>query len=136
MTSCEQSVDLNLNDPYQISVTGSDYNWNVRYPGKDQILDTEDDIEGSLPIYLPSKMNVNIALNSKDYLYFFELEEFDQIGMAVPDKSYAINFKTPRSGTFEIRGNQMCGYTHESLFGDLKILSGSQFKKWQIENQP
>lgn len=135
LLSCEQAVDLELKDPYTISVTGSDYIWHVLYPGKDQILNTEDDIEGNLPIYLPSKTNVNILLNSTDYLYFFELEEFDQIGMAIPDQSYVVNFKTPKSGTFEIKGNQMCGYTHQSLFGDLKILSSSKFKNWQINNQ-
>ena len=134
MTSCDKSVDLHFKDPYTISVTGSNYIWHVVYPGVDQVLNTKDDIEGNLPIYLPSKSNVNILLTSKDYLYFFELEDFGQTGIAVPDQSHSVNIETPRSGTYEIKGNQMCGYTHQSLFGDIEILSRIKFKQWQLDN--
>jgi len=133
--SCERNIDVQISDPYTISVTGSDYHWYVVYPGEDQILNTADDIEHSPPIYLPAKTNVNILLNSTDYLYFFEVPYFNQIGIAVPDKSYSIHFKTPRPESIEFKGNQMCGYTHQSLFGELEVLSKSKFKKWELNNK-
>ncbi len=130
LTACKKVEVYELPSPYSIEVKGSEYEWHIRYPGRDGQLHTKDDIITLRHIHLPQSTEVNISLHSTDYLYFLELPDFRQIGMAVPDMEHSIDITTGAAGTFKIRGDQMCGYTHESLHGILTVESPKRFHSW------
>lgn len=118
-------------NPYQIEITGLEYEWHILYPGKDGQLYTEDDVKNRQNLDLPYNVPVEIILRSDDYLYFLEFPEFKQIGLAVTDQTHYIRFKPNKAGTFELKGNQMCANTHERLLGDLNIIRPFWFSRKQ-----
>lgn len=133
LSACEYwaKVDVyELPSPYTIEVKGEEYEWHIRYPGRDGQLHTDDDVSTQQHIHLPENTKVNITINSSDYLYFLELPDFRQIGMAVPEMEHFIEITTKTAGEFKIRGDQMCGYTHESLYGILTVESPRRFHRW------
>lgn len=119
-----------LPNPYPVEIMGENYQWHFRFPGKDGKLQTPDDILTLQNIKLPQHIDVQFQLSSKDYLYTLELPEFRQIALAVPDMKHTLTIKTSHKGTYKIKGDQMCGYTHESLFGKLIVGSPNQFFYW------
>ncbi len=135
--SCESSIpSISLNQPYVIKVTGKNYEWWIKHPGLDGELNTQDDIVQIQDISLPENTLVKILLNSDDFIYFLELPALQQIGSAIPDKNYFLEFQTPHKGEYDLKGNQMCSYTHASLLGNLNVLSIREFSNWHSQNQP
>lgn len=119
-----------LPNPYPVEITGDNYEWHFRFPGKDGKFQTSDDVLTIQNIKLPQNIDVEFQLLSKDYLYTMELPELRQIAMAVPDMRHTLVFRTTQKGIYKIKGDQMCGYTHESLFGKLTVESPNQFFYW------
>jgi len=120
-----------LANPYQIEITGHDYEWHILYPGKDGQLYTDDDIKSKQNLNLPFNAPVELILKSEDYLYFLELPGFKQIGMAVSDQINYIRFKPNKTGTSDLKGNQMCANAHERLLGELNVYRPFWFSFWQ-----
>lgn len=121
-------------NPYQVEITGHDYEWHILYPGKDGKLYTEDDIKNQQNLNLPFNTPVEIILKSEDFLYFLEFPQFSQMGMAVSDQTHHIRFNPNKTGTYELKGNQMCANTHESLLGKLHVYKPFWFSFWQNNN--
>lgn len=126
--TAEQAKDL------EVEVTGADYNWIFLYPGPDGELHTEDDITIHQEFYLPSRTNISLILTSRDYIYTFSLPDFSANEMAIPGVHNRLSFFTKHTGTFELKGDQMCGFTHESLMGKLKVKSTQSFQNWLMSN--
>jgi cytochrome c oxidase subunit 2 len=76
---------------------------------------------------------VTLALHSKDYIYTLALPEFGIKEIAVPDLRFELKFVADRIGTFQLKGDQMCGYQHENLIGKLVIQPRPQFMAWLAE---
>jgi len=121
----------NIPTPYQIQITGQDYEWHILYPGKDGQLYTDDDLKNQQHLNLPYNTEIELILKSEDYLYFIEFPQFNQIGMAVSEQTHHIRFKPHQTGTYDLRGSQMCAYTHEKLLGKLHIYKPFWFSFWQ-----
>ena len=120
-----------LPSPYQIEITGKDYEWHIVYPGQDGILYTSDDIFDQQNLNLPVATDVELILKSQDYLYFLEIPHFRQINMAVSDQIHHIRFQPMDTGTYDLRGSQMCAYTHEKLLGKVHVYRPFWFSFWQ-----
>lgn len=120
-----------LATPYPIQITGKDYKWYILYPGKDGLLHTKDDISSQQNLNLPVNTQIQLILESADYLYFLELPEFQQMGMATTGQTHYIQFQTKETGQFRLRGSQMCAYTHENLLGKVYVYQPFWFSFWQ-----
>jgi cytochrome c oxidase subunit 2 len=116
--------------PLVIDVTGDDYEWHIRYPGADGAAGTDDDVVTLRHLHLPEHTPVTLRLHSADYLYTFGLPHLDLKEIAVPDLVFTLEFETAAAGAFELRGDQMCGYTHPSLIGRVIVEPPSQFVRW------
>ncbi|MFT5165022.1 MAG: cytochrome c oxidase subunit 2 [Saprospiraceae bacterium] len=123
------------NGPMTIEVTADEYKWTFVYPGEDGQLNTADDIATEQEFRLPAHSEIILLLKSNDYLYTFSLSDFSAKEMVVPGLIRRLEFKTNHNGNYELKGDQMCGFTHESLFGNLKVQSVSHFKKWLISER-
>ena len=66
MASCRPSSDP---DVLVVRMTGDDYRWGVRYPGRDGRLDTRDDVLDSRNLNVPEGTEVRVLLESRDYVY-------------------------------------------------------------------
>ena len=113
-----------------IKVTGHDFQWHSRYPGPDGRFNTDDDVLAAAELHCPLDRQLEIELNSKDYVYRFALPEFDMEEIAVPDMTFTVRFIPDAAGTFEITGDLICGYEHDSLLGQLIIEPTGQFDTW------
>ena len=124
--------------PLEIEVTGADYQWHIRYPGNDGLLHSDDDILALRHVHLPSSTPVKIHLKSRDFIYAFRVPELKQSQMAIPDLDFALDFKTPAPGLFQLKGDQMCGFAHPDLIGELVVEPRAGFLDWlqQVQNSP
>ena len=92
-----------------------------RYPGEDGELGTEDDKFSKQNLYLPDNTNVTLNLKSKDYVYNVTLPEIGKKEIAVPDLEFSLHFTTQDESTWEFKGDQFCGFSHETLIGKVFI---------------
>ncbi len=114
-------------NPYVIEVTGQDYEWRIKYPGKDGIINTLDDVWKEEDFVLPANTEVRLIFKSKDLLYFVELPELEKNGMAVPGLESPLDLKTTSPMKLQFRGDQMCGFSHESLIKSISVKSKKSF---------
>ena len=114
----------------KIEMTGNDFKWNTRYAGRDEKFNTEDDRLAKEVIHVPLNANIEIVLKSLDYLYALEVPVAGKKEIAVPDLTFSLQFKADQLGTFEMPGNQMCGYTHPDLMGTLIVESQQDYADW------
>jgi len=117
-------------NPYIVEVIGQDYEWRIRYPGKDGIINTQDDIWKEENFVLPTNTEIRLIFKSEDYLYFVELPELEKNGMAVPGLESPIDLKTGSPMKLQFNGDQMCGFSHESLIESVSVQSKKRFIKY------
>jgi len=128
LLSCQSTPTMTLN------VIGEGYEWYIHYPttgapsGEEHVVVKKD-------IYVPENTDLKIHLTSKDYIYSLKIPAFGQNQMAVPDIGFDLAFNTGAPGEHSLDGDQMCGYTHETLKGQLVVLSRSDFQQW-LASQP
>ena len=116
--------------PLLIEVTGDDYYWHVRYAGPDGELHTSDDVEDLTDLHVPAATPVRVRLLSQDYVYVLAVPEFGLKQVAVPDLSFDLDFEIEAPGTYRLAGQQLCGFRHESLNGDLFVHTSAEFRTW------
>ena len=104
-----------------VEVTGDDFNWHFHYPGIDGQFGTEDDMHSVRNLYLPDNASVTLKLHSNDYLYSLSIPDIEKQEIAVPDLEYVMQFKTSEKNTWELKGDQFCGFSHESLIGNVYV---------------
>jgi cytochrome c oxidase subunit 2 len=119
--------------PLQIDVTGYRFRWHVRYPGADAQLGTKDDAWGERDVRVPTDQEVELILHSRDYLYSLALPHLALKEIAVPDLSFLIKLAPQPVGSFELRGDQFCGYSHAELIGELLVMPRAEFESWTAE---
>ena len=119
--------------PLLIDITGSEYRWHYRYPGLDETLGTADDIRRLGDLHLAVGTSVVLQLKSEDYIYIFELPHIDRVKMAVPEMVFTLEFMPDSLGAFELEGDQMCGFSHESLKAKLIVETREDFATWLVD---
>jgi len=118
---CDLNSDLSPTNVLAIEVTGDEYNWYFRYPGRDRVLGTDDDQHSVQDLFLPENTDVFLKLTSNDYVYSFALPDLDLREVAVPGLSFELQFRTKGDQTLQILGDQLCGFAHESLIGKAHV---------------
>ena len=123
----EEVKAASISPPLVVDITGVEYEWHMRYPGLDGKLNTADDGHDKRHLHLPAHTEVKLQLHSEDYLYSFALPHVDLKEIAIPDLEFSLSFTTGSEGTFDLLGDQLCGYAHPKLMGKLIILSPRDF---------
>jgi len=140
----------------EIRVTGRQYNWIARYPGKDGTFgkqdvkfvsganplgidqadpNAKDDVrsEGSSEIAVPVGTNVIIHISSMDVIHSFKVFPMRVNQDAIPGMSIPVHFKPTKVGMYPINCAQLCGLGHASMKGVLKVLAPADYEKWLAE---
>ena len=124
------SPEIQIPDPLVVRVRASEYQWYVVYPGADGVLGTPDDLEGMRDLHVPERTRVEVELASDDYIYGFRIPDFHVNQIAVPELSFSAAFRAGAEGVHALRGDQMCGFKHESLLGRVIVHSPPQYRAW------
>lgn len=120
--------------PPTAEVTGRQFNWDVRYPGKDGILGTPDDlVRTDGDIHLPVDEEVLLTISSKDVLHSFFLPNLRMKQDVVPGMDQSMWFKATETGQYDVVCAELCGWGHYKMKGRLTIQSRSDFEKWIAE---
>jgi cytochrome c oxidase subunit 2 len=133
-----------------VEVTGQQFAWNVRYPGKDGIFGrtdhtqasqdnpiglvstdpaSADDIQLLNQLYLPVGRPVRIQVRSMDVVHSLFLPNFRVKQDAVPGMTSEVWFKPTDVGKFDIACAQHCGLGHFRMRGEIKIIDPALFDK-------
>jgi len=138
-----------------IRVTGRQFNWMARYPGKDGVFGKQDlkfvssanllgidpaDVNGkddvltqNSEVAVPLGTNVIIHLSSLDVIHSFKAFSMRVNQDAIPGMSIPIHFKPTKLGSFPINCAQLCGAGHATMKGVLKVLPPAEFDAWLKE---
>jgi len=112
-------------------ITGRQFNWDVRYPGKDQQLHTPDDlirVDGD--IHFPAHEEVLLSIKSADVLHSFFLPNLRMKQDVVPGMQQYMWFKARDTGSYDIVCAELCGWGHYKMKGRATFESKDRFKEW------
>jgi cytochrome c oxidase subunit 2 len=137
-------------DAVLIEVTGQQFAWNVRYPGKDGVLGKTDHLQASQdnPIglvkddpaskddllllnqmYLPKDKPVRVQVRSMDVIHSFFLPNFRVKQDAMPGMTIDIWFTPTEVGDFEIACAEHCGLGHYRMRGQVHVVPAADLEK-------
>jgi len=137
-------------DAVLIEVTGQQFAWNVRYPGKDGVLGKTDHLQASQDnpiglvkddpaakddllllnqIYLPKDRPVRVQVRSMDVIHSFFLPNFRVKQDAMPGMTIDIWFTPKETGDFEIACAEHCGLGHYRMRGQVHVVPAADLDK-------
>ena len=116
--------------PPTVEVTGSQFDWRIRYPGPDGQLGTLDDIHDVKTLHLPVNEVVLIDLKSRDVLHSFFLPNLRVKQDAVPGSKIPVWFRATKEGEYDLVCAELCGWGHYKMKGRLIIESRETFDAW------
>jgi cytochrome c oxidase subunit 2 len=136
----------------QVEVTGMQFAWYFRYPGKDAefghtklaLADASAGnplgIDPTSPhaaddfvttqLVLPANREVDLTLHSQDVIHGFSVPEMRLKQNAVPGQTVHIHFTPTTPGTYAILCTQVCGLGHYRMTSTLRVLSQQDFAAW------
>jgi cytochrome c oxidase subunit 2 len=135
-----------------LEVTGQQWQWHFRFPGKDGRLGTTnarfvsvdnplglnpddpaglDDVvvEGN-ETQLPLNVPVKVLLRSKDVLHDFYLPNIRARMNMVPGMVTSFWFTPTQAGRFEVLCAQLCGVGHHNMRGYVRVTEPAAFEAW------
>ena len=133
-------------DVVHVDVLAQQFQWNVRYPGRDGKLGTRDDI-GTFDlndpekspiigtIHVPVNRTVLVHLRSKDVLHSFYLPNMRTKMDAVPGLTGQLWFTPTQTGRYEIACAELCGPQHYTMRGELIVMEQDEFDAWMAERE-
>jgi len=139
-------------DAMVVEVTGQQFAWNVRYPGKDGIfgrtdvkkvdttgfnfigLDRDDpnaadDMMLQNQLFLPEGRPVKVRLRSLDVIHSFFLPQFRVKQDAMPGITSETWFVPQKSGTWEIACAEHCGLGHYRMRGMVTVVPAGELEQ-------
>jgi cytochrome c oxidase subunit 2 len=140
-----------------IQVVAQQFDWNVRYPGKDGKFgkqdmtlvtetnlfgirpddeDGKDDVQTATQIHVPVNKPIILYLTSKDVIHSFKVIALRVTQDAIPGMRIPTWFKATKEGTYQINCAQLCGNGHYAMSrGMLIVESQEAFDKWLTSKQ-
>jgi cytochrome c oxidase subunit 2 len=122
------------NVPITAEITGRQFNWDVRYPGKDGILHTPDDIirvDGD--IHFPANEEILLVIKSSDVLHSFFLPNLRMKQDVVPGMDQYMWFKARETAVVDIACAELCGWGHYKMKARGTFQSREDFNRWLDE---
>ncbi|MCI0340040.1 MAG: cytochrome c oxidase subunit II [Planctomycetales bacterium] len=139
----------------EIEVVGKQFEWLVRYPGKDGRfgrtaaelvhdvrnpvgLDKKDpaasdDVVLRGALHLPEGRPVVVRLRSLDVLHSFAIPELRVKQDIVPGHLGRTQFRPVRAGSYELACAELCGLGHYRMSGKVVVEPAPEFERWLRE---
>lgn len=116
-----------------IEVAPRQFQWDIRYPGRDGRFGTADDVLTYDDLHVPAGRNVLIRLKAQDVIHSFFVPEFRIKQDAVPGMVTRVRFNVPKPGKFEIACAELCGAGHYRMRGRLTVHDRAGYDAWYAE---
>ncbi len=113
-----------------VEVVARQFEWRLRYPGRDGTLGTADDLFLVNDLHLPIDEDVLVQLKSMDVLHSFFLPHVRIKQDAVPGMKIPVWFKAREEGAFDIVCAELCGWGHYKMKGRVTYESRAKFDAW------
>ena len=113
-----------------VEVVARQFEWRLRYPGRDDTLGTADDLFVVNDLHLPIDEDVLIQLKSMDVLHSFFLPNVRIKQDAVPGMKIPVWFKAREAGEFDIVCAELCGWGHYKMKGRVTFETRAEFDSW------
>ena len=138
-------------DPVVVEVVGKQFDWMVRYPGKDGKFGDynfkwvhgqdnplgldEDDDKATDDIFaatlrLPVGRPVVIRLRTHDVIHSFFVPEFRVKQDLIPGFDTQVKFTPTRTGEFELACAELCGLAHYNMKTTVTVMEQAEFDAW------
>ncbi|HUQ50075.1 MAG TPA: hypothetical protein VM056_05110, partial [Terriglobales bacterium] len=139
-------------DPIRIEVTGEQFRWYFRYPGKDgkfgatkpELQDASignplgidpndqsgEDDRISAVLVLPQAQEVEITLRAHDVIHGFFIPALRLKQDAVPGMSTVVHLAADYPGDYELVCAELCGLGHHQMNAKVKVLHQDAFAQW------
>ena len=136
----------------QVEVTGMQFAWYFRYPGRDATfgetklaltdapggnplgVDPKDsygtDDFVSSQLVLPAGREVDLTLKAQDVIHGFSVPEMRLKQNAVPGQTAHIHFTPTTPGTYAILCTQLCGLGHYRMQATMLVMPPEKFAAW------
>jgi cytochrome c oxidase subunit 2 len=142
----------------EIELTGQQFQWQVRYAGRDGKwgrtlpekvsastgnplgLDPadpagKDDIVPGPQMYVPIGREVELLIRTQDVTHSFYVRELRLKQDAVPGMVIHMHFNATTPGEYEIACAELCGLGHYKMRGFLEVVSQADFDKWMSDQE-
>jgi cytochrome c oxidase subunit 2 len=139
-------------DSTVIQIAAQQFQWNVRYPGKDGIFGKQDmklvksdnafgvdpsdpngkdDVQTLDQVHVVVHKPVIIYISSKDVIHSFKVFPMRITQDAIPGMRIPLHFTPTKEGTYQINCAQLCGPGHSAMSGGRLIVESQEaFDKW------
>ncbi len=117
--------------PPLAEVTGRQFQWDVRYPGPDGYLNTDDDLvttDGVL--HVPVGDTIVLALHSDDVIHSFFIPSLRLKQDLVPGIDHEVWFTPDTEGEYDIVCAELCGWGHSQMRGRLIVESPEAYAEF------
>src|SRR5438445_1063180 len=105
-----------------VNVTAKQFNWQVGYPGTDQVFLDE--------MHVPVNKVVRVHLRSEDVIHSFFVPSFRLKQDAVPGREIQVWFKATKPGRYELPCAELCGPGHSGMLGWVNVHSEAEYQQW------
>lgn len=119
---------------FGIHVTAKQFNWEIRYPGPDGKLGSEDDIKFDNDVHVPVNKVVHVHLTASDVIHSFFIPNLRFKQDAVPGRTVVTWFEATKPGKYELPCAELCGFGHSGMKGWLHVHTAEDYAKWAAEN--
>ncbi|NJD18414.1 MAG: cytochrome c oxidase subunit II [Gemmatimonadetes bacterium] len=119
-----------------VRVIGQQWGWLFQHPGRDNELDTGDDIWTTDDLYVAVDKTYHFQLQSRDVLHDFSVPVFRLKQDAVPGRTITGWFRATKTGTFDIQCAEICGIGHGVMAGRIHVQETDANAAWIAQNVP
>lgn len=116
--------------PPLAEVTGRQFEWRIRYAGKDMVIGTPDDVHTVNDLHVPEAEEVVFSIKSEDVLHDFFLPNLRIKQDVVPGMDQFLWFQANKTGTYDLVCAELCGWGHYKMKGRLTVESREEFDSW------
>jgi len=120
-------------DVVRVQVMPQQWVWNFRYPGKDDVFGTEDDITTINDMRVPKGKAVMVQLMSRDVIHGFFITNVRAQMDAIPGSVTRFWFDADTVGDYEIACAHLCGTAHYKMKAFLKVMEENDYARWADE---
>jgi cytochrome c oxidase subunit II len=113
-----------------VEVTARQFEWRLRYAGRDGVIGTRDDVFHVNNLHIPVDEEILVDLKSADLLHSFFIPNLRVKQDAVPGMKIPVWFKAKEQGTYDIVCAELCGWGHYKMKGRVTIQSRRDFDRW------
>lgn len=130
-----RNIKETLPDPgLSVRIVGKQFAWDFVHPGRDGLLDTEDDIKTEFELHAPVDTVIQFELQSEDVIHSFYMPHLRLKQDAVPGRTIKGWFKVTETGAYPIACAELCGMGHGKMNALLTVVSAEEHDAW-VQNQ-